>query len=469
MIRFLKLLVQRALAPLQVVYRVLRLYRVFDITPGTDIEGTIRALQGGTVLKGSEMWILIAAALLASIGLDTNSPAVIIGAMLISPLMSPILGIGLGVGINHRQVLAKATRLFGLYIGVALLTATVYFLVSPLGDVTPEMTARTRPTLLDAGVAIFGGMAGIIAISRTEKSNAIPGVAIATALMPPLCTSAFGLATGRIGFFLGAFYLFFLNAVLIALATYLVVQVLRFPHVAYRDKAQTRRWNRAIAGLVVVVLIPAGVLFYDLIVEAGLRRRVERFIAEHIEVGDREVFNHEIVAHDSVRTLKVFVLGPPIPTDSIPRLTQLLPKYRLERYRLDLVQMDVPPDAQNRIRKEILDNVLQVLEINRRLEDERRAGEQAAAARYGGTLDFEQLQREVQIQYPEVASVAYARAYRSDLATARTTLDTLPVVVVTWQKGLKPAQKKALHQKLEDWLRVRVGYANLRLLEDTPE
>jgi uncharacterized hydrophobic protein (TIGR00271 family) len=206
-------------------------FRLTHLADDTDIEGTISSIRGGIVLKGSNLWVLICSVMIASIGLDLNSPAVIIGAMLISPLMSPILGIGLAVGMNDRSTLALSFRNFALAIVLSMFTAWVYFKITPLGEFTDEMQGRIAPTLLDVFVAFFGGIAGIIAGSRTEKTNAIPGVAIATALMPPLCTASYGLAAGRMDIFGGAFYLFFINAVFISISTYLIVKYLKFPTV----------------------------------------------------------------------------------------------------------------------------------------------------------------------------------------------------------------------------------------------
>ncbi|HSA57090.1 MAG TPA: DUF389 domain-containing protein, partial [Gemmatimonadaceae bacterium] len=185
--------------------------RTMSLAAGTDREGTVTRVRADVPLRGTNIWLLICSALLACIGLDTSSAAVIIGAMLISPLMAPILGIGVGVGINDRTLMRSALTSFGGATLASLLTATLYFLVTPLGELTPELRSRTIPTLLDVGVAFFGGVAGIVAGSRREKTVAIPGVAIATALMPPLCTAGFGLASGLFSVFFGAIYLFFIN------------------------------------------------------------------------------------------------------------------------------------------------------------------------------------------------------------------------------------------------------------------
>lgn len=178
-----------------VKYFKLKIIRMFALIDGTDVEGTIKTIGEGSEMRGDKIWILFSGAILASIGLDTNSSAVIIGAMLISPLMNPILGVGLGIGISDRDLMIVAGKNFMFAVAASLFASTLYFLITPLGETTSELLARTKPTLLDVGVAIFGGIAGIVATSRKAQTNAIPGVAIATALMPPLCTAGYGIAT----------------------------------------------------------------------------------------------------------------------------------------------------------------------------------------------------------------------------------------------------------------------------------
>ena len=174
----------------------------------------VESIRNGVEFKGTNLWILIFAIFIASLGLNVNSTAVIIGAMLIYPLMGPIMGIGLGVGINDFELIKKAFRNLLIATIFSVLTSTLYFLLSPLNEARSELLARTTPTIYDVLIAFFGGMAGIVASSTKLKGNVIPGVAIATALMPPLCTAGFGLANGNMHYFFGAFYLFFINSVI---------------------------------------------------------------------------------------------------------------------------------------------------------------------------------------------------------------------------------------------------------------
>ena len=200
---------------------------------------TVEAIREGIEFKGSTIWILIFAIFIASLGLNTNSTAVIIGAMLISPLMGPIMGIGLGLGINDFELIKKSFRNLGVATIFSVLTSTLYFLISPLNEARSELLARTSPTIYDVLIALFGGLAGIVAMATKQKGNVIPGVAIATALMPPLCTAGFGLANGNMHYFFGAFYLFFINSVFIAFATTMGVKAMKFS----KKHIRSLTWN----------------------------------------------------------------------------------------------------------------------------------------------------------------------------------------------------------------------------------
>ena len=203
-------------------------------------------IRDGVRVSGTNLWVLMCAILIASIGLNVNSTAVVIGAMLISPLMGPITGVGYGLGVQDTPLIRRSLLNMGVFVGISLAASTLYFLITPLSDASSELLARTAPTIWDVLIAFFGGAAGMIGLTRKEPTTLIPGVAIATALMPPLCTAGYGLATGQAGFFFGAFYLFTINSVFIALATLGITRVLRLPLQAHAD--ETRAYTRALLG-----------------------------------------------------------------------------------------------------------------------------------------------------------------------------------------------------------------------------
>ncbi|MEM6268902.1 MAG: DUF389 domain-containing protein [Bacteroidota bacterium] len=374
--------------------------KVINLQSTTDAAGTINSIRSGIVVKGYNIWLLMASAVLACIGLDTDSPAVIIGAMLVSPLMSPILGIGLSVGINDRETLRQSLYNFAVAVGVSLLTAFLYFLVTPLGYETSEMLSRTHPTVLDVMVGFFGGVAGIVAGSRKEKTNAIPGVAIATALMPPLCVAGYGLARGNIPHFAGAFYLFFLNAVFISLSTFLIVRFLKFPLKEKITANLRRNFVRGTAAFVVLLLVPAVWLFIDVIGDQRRQTKIERFLDDKFGSNRIEfsVEKQEYIETDSVNYLRVTVASPIyLPTDSSELYdVQLRTTYGLRNTHLILIQTTGDPNDRvqilNQARQEFSDR-LSVFERDRELAFQRQ--QQIEALK-------EEMQRMQESKLPEI-------------------------------------------------------------------
>ncbi len=274
--------------------------QMFELQSDLDRPGTIENIKNNKRMQGANVWLLICSIMVASIGLDINSQAVIIGAMLISPLMSPILGVGLGVGINDKETLYISLRHFGLAIIIALITSIIYFLISPYGEMTEQIQARTVPTFLDAMVAVFGGLAGIVSSSRKDKSNAIPGVAIATALMPPLCVAGFGIAKWDWSVFINSFYLFFLNSVFIALTTYLIVRFLRFPYTSYLNRKEKYRTTVIVTIFSIVVLIPSAYILYNVWKEQQQKRAISTFMMDEFSSSTRDYLSHTVRKRDSI-------------------------------------------------------------------------------------------------------------------------------------------------------------------------
>ena len=229
-----------------------------DLRKDKDNElATVDSIRKGVEFKGANLWILIFAIFMASLGLNVNSTAVIIGAMLISPLMGPIMGVGLSVGLNDFELMKRSLKSFLITTAFSVTTATIFFLLAPIAGSQSELLARTSPTIYDVFIALFGGLAGVVALSTKEKGNVIPGVAIATALMPPLCTAGYGLASGNLIYFLGAFYLYFINSVFISLATFLGVRVMHFQRKEFVDKTREKTVRKYIVLIVVLTMCGA--------------------------------------------------------------------------------------------------------------------------------------------------------------------------------------------------------------------
>lgn len=289
-----------------------------------DPEETIAYIKKGVEFEGTNIWILVFAIMVASIGLNVNSAAVIIGAMLISPLMGPIMGIGMGVGINDFDLIKKAAKNLGLMVGVSVLTSTLYFFISPIADAQSELLARTQPTLWDVLIALFGGLAGIVAGSRREKSNAIPGVAIATALMPPLCTAGYGIASGNMAYFAGAFYLFTINSVFISLSTFLIVRFLKYPQKTFVNEVREKRVKRWIAVLVLVVTLPSTYIAFKLVKNTVFEREAGIFIAENFIFENCQVISKNINLDGGVPTIEVALIGEHVVEGRINELRKQL-------------------------------------------------------------------------------------------------------------------------------------------------
>ncbi len=272
----------------------------------------------------------------ATIGLNVNSSAVIIGAMLISPLMGPIMGIGYGAGINDFSLLRRSFISLAFATLVGLLTSTLYFWASPLDTAHSELLARTSPTAWDVLIGLFGGLAGIVALTRKEKSNVIPGVAIATALMPPLCTAGFGLASGNWEFFFGAFYLYTINFVFIALASFIIVRAFNVTEKKYVDPALAVRAQRYIAAVVIITLLPSSYLAYQLVGEEVFRAKASQFVSETFEFPTTDVAQMKI--DPKTREIKVFLIGEPIPPEEIDAIQVRLRQEGPEKAVLSIYQ-----------------------------------------------------------------------------------------------------------------------------------
>lgn len=296
---------------------------IFDLSKNTDVDRTVLSISNGVTLRGYNIWILICSVFLASIGLDTNSAAVIIGAMLISPLMSPILGIGLSLGMHDKELFVRSLRNLAIATILALVTSTFYFFVTPFGDITSELLARTHPTLLDVMVAFFGGIAGIVSMSRHESTNAIPGVAIATALMPPLCTAGYGIASGNMQFFLGAFYLFFINAMFISLSTYLIVRYLHFPIKSYIDKNLQRTYTRLTWILLMLALAPSIYFLYTVYNDSRTKKTIETLVIDNLQRDHNEILKWNVNLTDSAKVIEIYYSGEKISAEHLQEIETL--------------------------------------------------------------------------------------------------------------------------------------------------
>ncbi|MCB0811177.1 MAG: DUF389 domain-containing protein, partial [Flavobacteriales bacterium] len=345
------------------------------------------------------------AIVICSVGLNVNSTAVIIGAMLISPLMGPIIGVGVGVGIFDTQLIRKGARNLLVAVVISVFSSALYFWITPLSEAQSELLARTTPTLWDVLIALFGGLAGIVAATRKEKTNVIPGVAIATALMPPLCTTGYGLATGQWAYFLGALYLFFINAVFISVSAFLLVRLLRFPRATFVDQVQERRVRWIVWIVVVITVIPSVWLAYTLVERTLFQRRAELFVAQEFDFKDSRVVEKRIDPRMDVRSIEVFLLGEPLDTIEVDHIKSRMARYGLDQAHLvvnqgrtSAQQIDV-----NALRSGILEELYKQNQEALRIKDERISELEGRLQRVSSTeLPVRDILDELRAQHPDV-------------------------------------------------------------------
>lgn len=406
------------------------------------------AIRDGVQVGGTNLWVLMFAILIASVGLNVNSTAVIIGAMLISPLMAPIIGAGYGAGIQDTQLIRQSLRSLAVFAGISLATSALYFMLSPLTNAQSELLARTSPTIWDVLIAFFGGAAGMIGLTRREKTTLIPGVAIATALMPPLCTAGYGLATGQPRFFLGAFFLFTINGVFIALATLTITRVLRLPAHAYPDEAARRRGRLWIATVVTATLLPSIYLAVQLVHDEWFNTRAHRYLAA-LEASQKEI---AILTRDILprqRKIEITLLGGGSAPDLDRTLQARLPEFGLAGAVLEIRQ---PGEGRPRRDPSALPTATQQdLQHKTLLQLEEKTARVAALEQQVQQDGAEQalqgqLAQEIRTQWPGLRKVTVARASagRADARALVVVLDAprpMPAADVT---------------RLKRWLGVRI-------------
>ncbi len=322
----------------------------FDLTADSATrQEVINNISNGVEFRGTNLWVLIFATFIASLGLNVNSTAVIIGAMCISPLMGPIIGFGLALGINDYALMKKSLRNLGFMITVAMFTSTTFFLISPISTAQSELLARTMPTLYDVLIAVFGGAAGIVAQTRKDRtSTVIPGVAIATALMPPLCTAGFGLATMQLKYFIGALYLFFINMVCIALVTYLFIRFLKYPRQISPDPKTEKRVKLYMSVTLAIVIIPSTIIAYYLVRQTIFESNADRFVNTVFKYENTRVLEckktYNMMQDPSI--IEVVLLGEELSEEVVDNARSQMAAYDLKDTKLIVTQTTWPGETQ---------------------------------------------------------------------------------------------------------------------------
>ena len=412
---------------------------ILNIRENTDFEKTRSTISEGVSLRGYNLWILVCATILASIGLDTNSTAVIIGAMLISPLMSPILGVGFSLAIHDKNLLIRSFRNLFMAVIISLAASILYFFLSPLSESTPELQGRTFPTLLDVLVALFGGIAGIVSISRHDQTNAIPGVAIATALMPPLCTAGFGIATLHWNYFFGAIYLFFINAVFISLATYLVTRYLHFPEKEFVNKKLARQYRAWLIVTSIVALTPSIYFLYSVYSNELVKKDIDEFVISPIKKQGNEILKWELVNRDTAKLIKVYHSGRPLSDSLKNSIDSTLHAHRMASYHFVATRINLTKDEVDQLTTEKTRQIVEEMHLNE-IKEQKVPEEKST-----DTLSFPKIFEETRIAFPYIDTmyngwVMYPNKLKS--------IDTVPIVFYKTHKVIKKAEFSRLYNFL---------------------
>lgn len=416
-----------------------------------DVEKVIGNVDSGVEFKGTNLWILVFAIFIASLGLNVNSTAVVIGAMLVSPLMGPIMGLGIGMAINDLALLRKAlyNYLFALVVG--LTTSTIFFALSPLNDASSEILSRTSPNIYDVLIALFGGFAGILAVSSKKKGTVIPGVAISTALMPPLCTAGYGIASWNLPFFTGALYLFLINTVFIALATLLTARFLHFPIKHLAEPRDELIAKRIVWGIVTITLLPSIYFGYDIVQQNRFRRRAEQFVTNEAVFPNDYLLKKNIDAKNHEITLTYG--GEPIRDDDIESLRRRLTEYQLGEANLQVLQ----GFAYLKDNKEDEQSKQLTAALNEKETQLRNLKNQVDAVTAENALG-RQIFSEMKVQYPEIDSLIIQQAANH----AEGGPEKAWIAIITSRKKFTMGETS----KIEAWLKVRINADAVRLYFD---
>ena len=429
-----------------------------------DESDAVKSIREGVEMKGATIWILIAAILLASLGLNVNSTAVIIGAMLISPIMGPIMGVGLAIGLGDFDLMKRSFKNYLVITLFSVVTATLFFLISPsVSEGQSELLARTSPTIYDVFIALFGGAAGFIALSTTKKGSVIPGVAIATALMPPLCTAGFGLATGNLIYFLGAFYLYFINSVFICVATYLGTRVMRFSRLQYVDKEREKKVRKYIVWVVVLTMIPALYLTYGILNDTIYEGSVNRFVNEQLSFDNAQVVDKKVEKRDGMKELRVVLVGREVPDSTIILAQRRMIDYKLGDTKLVVLQgvsgqqaatMDITS-----VRAQVLEDFYKNGEVKLQQQAVLIDSIQNMLNAY---LTYDELAKtlmpEMKVLYPQVSRFSLSKSLEMSVDSAR--FDTVTFVVIQLNRRMTEAEKA----KMIEWMKARTNSKELKLL-----
>ncbi len=441
---------------------------LFNIRKNTDKDFTRQTILENIPFRGHTAWLLIFSIMVASVGLNANSTPVVIGAMLISPLMGPIMGAGFSIGTNDIETFRKSAINFLVMVTLSIITSFIYFKISPFDTASSELLARKSPTFFDVMIAFFGGLAGIVALTKKGFFNVISGVAIATALMPPLCTAGFGLATSQYDFFTGAMYLLLINSFYISLATFIVIKYLRFPVARYLNSAKRRRISRFIYVLAFLVMIPSILSFVDMYNQEVFKRTANDFIKKEIKYEGTQVIKTNIDPFK--KNIDLYLIGEMVPEPVIKAWQSKLKDYDLKEVKMNVYQSadkssEIEQNISEKVKEQILEKLFkenkQLLEskkeqINRLTQEVNKLQQKLKKEQ----IPFAQISKEMKMIFPAIKEVSFGKTLYTDFKKT----DTLPVFMIRWNHRLPYRTKRKEINKLQKWLKSRAQLDTLKII-----
>lgn len=432
-----------------------------NIRKDIDMTAASASIRKNIFFKGPNVWILAFSIIVASVGLNVNSTAVIIGAMLISPLMGPIFGIGLGLGVNDPLLIKNGFKNLLIMVFISILASTLYFLITPLRLANPtELLARTTPSIYDVMIALFGGAAGILELCRKEKGTVLSGVAIATALMPPLCTAGYGIASGNFQYFIGAIYLFFINGIFIILATYIMVKYLGFDEVKFQDEARGTKVKRIISIVVILVAVPSIWSATIMIRDNKFAQNVAAFVKENKTIGNNYIYDYQSETHKGGK-INLFITGGTLSENEKEYLAASAAKYGIKESQLVFNEHSLG-NVKDGASEKIVQTIYERADTEiRRQEDRIRTLESELASARQKEIPYAQISKEVVSQYPEIQDlyIANGQEIQKDSLSGR---NRILVVANTTE----PMERKRI-ESLEQWLKIRLNDNTVVVMNQT--
>ncbi len=409
-----------------------------------DFEIIHQTIQSGITFRGTNLWVLIFAIVIASVGLNVNSTAVIIGAMLISPLMGPINGMGYSIATYDMPLLQRSLKNFTFAVTVSLLTSATYFFISPVSMARSELLARTSPTIYDVLIALSGGMAGIIAVSSKNKGNVIPGVAIATALMPPLCTAGYGLANGKWLFMLGALYLFTINTVFIGISSIIVSRILKFPIRTVPDPIRRKRINTWLSVIITITMLPSVYLGYLLVLNERFYENASRYVKAISNYNGSYLLKHEI--NEATKEIVLIYGGQPLDEQEKNIINTRKNDFQLQKASV-LIQQGFMPDDLSSSESKLKLMKQEIERLHAELQNKNQILDSNEYRMKMGNI----LLNEIHTLYPELIGCSYAETYLYD-ANGESE-DKLPIVIFYTSSG---ASVQRLQEPVSKWVKARI-------------